>query len=304
LRRSSTSCNEVHRHLLVGRLSTFWKPTSLSPHPRPLRYLFAIVITAAMLALRYAAGPWLGTAVPLMPLLAAPVLAAFYGGFGPGLLATVLAGLAGVMLFVPPYGVLLPPISRSGCDWRCSSASARWSAGRSPRAAWRCVQLQAEHERMTQVQAALAAARTAHSRPHRRRAARHAAARRQPHRVRQRAGRAAARLHARAVRSAHHRATDPGALPPGHAALRESFRQAPASRPMGAGRDLYALRRDGSEVPVEIALNHLPGEGSALVLTSITDISARKLAEHERAHLAGIVDASADAIVSQTLRAR
>ena len=254
-----------------------------------------------MLALRYAAGPWLGTAVPLMPLLAAPVLAAFYGGFGPGLLATVLAGLAGVMLFVPPYGVLLPPNLK---EWLRLAvfigigALVSWAVAARRLA---LVQLEDEHERISQVQAALAA---------------------RERRIRDLIDGAplamllldgnrivfvngpAERLFGY-TRAEFDRLTIETLIPTrfraGHAALRESFRQAPASRPMGAGRDLYALRKDGSEVPVEIALNHLPGEGSALVLTSITDISARKLAEHERAHLAGIVDASADAIVSQTL---
>src|SRR5919108_76785 len=36
----------------------------------------------------------------------------------------------------------------------------------------------------------------------------------------------------------------------GHAALRGAFMQAPSKRPMGHGRELWALRKDGSEMPV------------------------------------------------------
>jgi PAS domain S-box-containing protein len=70
---------------------------------------------------------------------------------------------------------------------------------------------------------------------------------------------------------------------PKHAGLRKSFIADAASRPMGAGRDLYALRRDGSEFPVEIGLNPMATEEGTIVLSAIVDISARKRLE-ERAH--------------------
>jgi PAS domain S-box-containing protein len=73
----------------------------------------------------------------------------------------------------------------------------------------------------------------------------------------------------------------PPALRSGHAGQRHHFHRAPSIRSMGAGRDLYACRRDGTEFPVEIALTPLPGENGMLVLSSIIDISRRKLGEEE-----------------------
>jgi len=63
-----------------------------------------------------------------------------------------------------------------------------------------------------------------------------------------------------------------------HAGLRQEFHEEPSERAMGAGRDLYATRKCGTEFPVEIALTPLPGR-EARVLASIVDISERKRQE-------------------------
>jgi PAS domain S-box-containing protein len=66
-----------------------------------------------------------------------------------------------------------------------------------------------------------------------------------------------------------------------HREHRDSFLAHPEVREMGAGRELFARRKDGSEFPVEIGLNPIETPQGMLVFASVVDISARQAAEEE-----------------------
>ena len=68
----------------------------------------------------------------------------------------------------------------------------------------------------------------------------------------------------------------------GHPSYRATYAGQPQARPMGAGRDLFARRKDGTEVPVEIGLSPIETSDGTMTLAAVVDISGRKRAEAQR----------------------
>jgi PAS domain S-box-containing protein len=66
-----------------------------------------------------------------------------------------------------------------------------------------------------------------------------------------------------------------------HASYRAGFYEKPLLRSMGVGRELYGLRKDHTEFPVEIGLAPIEMTQGVWVMATIVDITQRKYAETE-----------------------
>jgi PAS domain S-box-containing protein len=73
-----------------------------------------------------------------------------------------------------------------------------------------------------------------------------------------------------------------------HRFHRSGYAAKPHLRPMGTGLDLFGLRRDGTEFPIEISLSPISIGSKSLVLATIRDVTAQRLLEQRvRQELAG-----------------
>jgi PAS domain S-box-containing protein len=70
-----------------------------------------------------------------------------------------------------------------------------------------------------------------------------------------------------------------------HVKHRDEYQRDPSIRPMGAGREVFGLRKDGSEVSIEVGLSQLQTPDGDFVLCSVTDVTERRQAEREKEYL-------------------
>ena len=243
--------------------------------PGPLvAYPGALLISAVVILLRLSLDPVLAGQAPLLVLLIAPVLAAAWAGFGPGLLATATTAAVGTVLFIAPVEDLLPPQASAVVRILVFVAEGTLFS-------WLF------HERQR-------ATATATRRERRFRDAIEAA----PSGMiladgngRIEFANAAARTlfgyESEEFRQLSIEELVPRELREAHRRDRMAFSRAPTSRGMGIGRELRARRRDGSEFPVEIGLSPVNADDTPRVLAAVVDVSARqralaRLVESER----------------------
>jgi PAS domain S-box-containing protein len=75
----------------------------------------------------------------------------------------------------------------------------------------------------------------------------------------------------------------PERLRPTHAGLHQAYAMDAQARTMGNGREPFARRKDGSEIPVEVTISPIPTEERASMLLSVVDITSRIQAERAAA---------------------
>ncbi|MES2634621.1 MAG: PAS domain S-box protein [Pseudomonadota bacterium] len=79
-----------------------------------------------------------------------------------------------------------------------------------------------------------------------------------------------------------------------HVGYRDGYTAQPHRRTMGAGLELYGLRKDGQQFPVEISLSPLKTEAGTLVMSAVRDVSGRHRAEKQFREL---LESAPDAMV-------
>ncbi len=88
-----------------------------------------------------------------------------------------------------------------------------------------------------------------------------------------------------------------------HLQERHGYSSDPRSRPMGLGMDLFAIKKNGTEFPVEVSLGNYQHHGDTNIIAFINDITIRKGAETEIKKLNDELEATVEQRTSELTNA-
>src|SRR4051812_35523193 len=125
-------------------------PVPQEQRQRALRYLLAIVVTGAAVVVTRAIQPLVAPSVT-PPFILAVLIAALYGGTGPGALASILGVGAMSYWFFPPFTVDTPADLARQVMFLIVAGVTTWVAGTVHRQRRRAVRQAEENERLRRI---------------------------------------------------------------------------------------------------------------------------------------------------------
>jgi PAS domain S-box-containing protein len=246
------------------------------------RYGFAVAAAALAVLVRLALDPVWGTKLPFITSYPAVIMTAWFGGFGPGMVTTVLGVAAAAYFWMP------------GPEWAVSDTGDALALA-SFVAIGAAIALGSEARRRARARVTTETETT--------RALFNSAA--EGIVIVDQAGRIV-RSNTRLAQMFGYSASElvgqplemllPDRFRAAHGGHRVNYFSAPRARSMGLGLDLYGLRKDGFEFPVEISLSPIETAAGSAAMALVTDISERRsveLATRQREKLATLATLSA-----------
>nr|WKN34598.1 PAS domain S-box protein [Tunicatimonas sp. TK19036] len=88
----------------------------------------------------------------------------------------------------------------------------------------------------------------------------------------------------------------PASLRNAHVQMRQSFFADPKARPMGIGRKLRGVRKNGEQFPVEVSLGHMQVDQQHYAIAFIVDVTAQQLVKDQNTLLSKIFHESLNGI--------
>jgi PAS domain S-box-containing protein len=89
----------------------------------------------------------------------------------------------------------------------------------------------------------------------------------------------------------------PDSLRKEHVGKRRAYLSHPVRRSLGQGRELRGVRKDGSQISVEVSLSPLKTDKGLLIISSVRDVTQRRVADEAIRKLSSVTEQTADSVL-------